>query len=239
MKKVRLIILMAAAAFLPACRGESAAPAMSPLSESQKALITDSQSAFCIVDNAGLWSLDEGRLSRTTGIDLGERLTLQGKLSTAVFSQKKREIQLISTGGEEGWMRADQIAAASILSVVTSNAIPVYTQPRLSAISSRTIPSMTVIAIAVTHAASDFITVSCYDEEAQNLLRGVIIRNTGISASPGDVESAILYRVAMRTENPVMKKTLLSSAMKDYPDSAFADVIREALESAQSETATE
>ena len=127
-------------------------------------------------------------------------------------------------------MRVDQIAPSSILSAVTANAIPVYSQMRLSALTRRKIPFMTVVAISTDSAAADFLTISCFDEEAETLLSGVIIRNMGISSAVGDVESAILYRVAMRTPNPVTKRALLSSALADYPGSAFTEAIQNALQ---------
>jgi hypothetical protein len=197
----------------------------------EKSLSGSAFSSVCIRDNVDLWDLSNGQLTRKGGVDVGERLALLGQKTRAVISQKARELVFVrSASGQEGWIRSDSIAPNSILAVVVVDSIIVYSQPRLSAPTDRTLPFMTLLAISRPTAASLFVSVSCWDEETGTSFSGAFIRNTGISSWIGNVESVILYRIASRTESKAKRTALLSSALADYPGSAFVEVIQEAIQ---------
>jgi len=61
------------------------------------------------------------------------------------------------------------------------------------------------------------------------LLKGVYLRNEGVSSKPSDVQAAILLQLAAASKNAKQKQAFLSSAAKDYPDSIFMPDLTQAL----------
>ncbi len=195
-------------------------------------LASDAKSGFCIL--ADLPLLDQQAdetLKYKESIQLGEKLQLLEQATRAVDPYRKQEMDFIKVrreSGSEGWVRAEFVVANSVLGVVTSEEAIVYSQPKNTAATAKSVPALSIIAIAKETAGQPYLKATLYDQ-ALYLQSGVFFRNEGISTRADDVQSAILLILAQTKKDGKLKKTLLESAQKDYPDSAFKARIEEAL----------
>ena len=80
---------------------------------------------------------------------------------------------------------------------------------------------MTIVAIHADTGGMTFIRVTGYDPAAKVLLKGVYLRNEGVSSKPADVQAAILLQLAAGSKNRRQQQAFLTSAIKDNTDSVF------------------
>jgi len=190
--------------------------------EVPQAVVADSHSAFCVVPDLPLWTLADGALTQKETIIVGEKLTLLGKTMKAVQAGRERELaQVRRMSGSEGWVRADSVVPRSILSVVTTDDAVIYAMAHNTAATTASIPRMTVVAIHAETGGMTFIKVTGYDPAARLLLKGVWVRNEGVSSKPADVQAAILLKLAAASKSAKQQQAFLRTAIKDYPDSIF------------------
>ncbi|MGA2975343.1 MAG: SH3 domain-containing protein [Spirochaetia bacterium] len=201
-----------------------------PTSLIPPAVVADAKSAIAIMSDLPLWTLAQGALTFKEGIPIGEKLALLGPSEKVVQSGKEREYQHVRReSGSEGWVRADFIVSRAILAVITTDDAVLYSAPANTSATTETIPVMTIVAIHSDSAGMSFIRVTCYDAVAKMLLKGVYLRNEGVSSKPSDVQAAILLQLAAASKNAKQKQAFLSSAAKDYPDSIFMPDLTQAL----------
>ena len=164
-------------------------------------------------------------------IQVGEKLALLGQTKRVTQGGKERELLRVRRDtGAEGWVRADYVASNAILAVVTSNDAVIYSVPRNTAATTATIPPLTVLVIHSDSGGMPFIRVSAYDPVQKVLLRGVYLRNEGVSARPDDVQAAILLQLAASSKSPKQQQAFISSGIKDYPQSLFLPQLQAALD---------
>jgi len=240
-KKVIFAILVISISLLPTCKKNSSIDeAPIALSDSQKELITDAYSGFCILDNLTLWDVSSGTSKSVSGCILGEKLALLGQTTQIVQAGVRRDLVLVrQSSGSEGWARSEYVIPDSVLAVIVDDEAAVLAKPGPQADTGLLLPRMTILAIHKDSAATAFLQVSCVEPSSGKLTIGVYLRNSGVSSLIDDVKSAILYQIASRTENPKKKAAFLTSALSDYPRSKFTADIRRALEATQEPLAVE
>jgi hypothetical protein len=190
--------------------------------EVPQAVVADSRSAFSVVPDLPLWTLEDSAPTQKETVTIGEKLTLLGKSTKVTLGGREREmVQVRRLAGSEGWARADSVVPRSILSVVITDDAVIYTVPYNTAATTASIPRMTVVAVHAETGGMTFIKVTGYDATAKLLLKGVWLRNEGVSSKPGDVQAAILLQLAAASRSPKQQQAFLRTAIKDYPDSIF------------------
>jgi hypothetical protein len=232
MKKVKDVLLVVFPIFSLSC-GSPAAPSaithpLGAATEAQKDLVSDDKSAFSIVDDLPLGRIVDGNLIPTARVQIGEKVALVGEEREALYEGRTiglTHVQLSS--GEDGWSRSLYIIPDAVLAVITDEQVPIYGAPMNGLTPKGTLSRMTVIAIARDSAASDFIRFSCFDTSTRAFHSGSYLKNRGLSSQIANVESAILYRLAQRSKDRAQKEAFLGSALKDFPDSAFAPILRD------------
>jgi hypothetical protein len=221
----RLWVPLALAALLPliSCQQKDA---HSPL----PAVVADAKSALVIMADLQLWSIAQDALTFKESIPIGEKLALLGQTEKLTQSGKERTfLHARRVSGSEGWVRSDFVVSNAILAVITTDDPVLYTAAGNTAATTETIPRMTVVAIHADTGGMSFIRITCYDTKAKMLLKGVYLRNEGVSSLSADVQSAILLQLAASSKNAKQREAFLSSAIKDYPESIFQPELREAL----------
>jgi hypothetical protein len=193
-------------------------------------VVADARSALAITPGLPLWSLDPSGLSLLETIPIGEKLALLGQTEKAAQGGKERSfLRVRRASGTDGWVRADFVVSSAILAVITTDGAVIYSSASNTAATTESIPRMTLVAIASDTAGMGFIRVTCYDQKAKMLLKGVLLRNEGVSALPADVQAAILLQLAASAKNEKQRQAFLGSAITDYPDSIFLTDLRQAL----------
>ena len=201
--------------------------AENPVPES---VVADARSAFAIMVDLPLWTLAQGELTFKESIPIGEKLALLGQTAKATQSGKDRDLQQVRRmSGSEGWVRADYVVSRAILGVVTTDDAMIYTVPHNTAATTSSVPRMTVLAIHADTGGMTFIRVTGFDPGAKLLLKGVYLRNEGVSSKPSDVQAAILLQLAAASKNQKQQQAFLRSAIKDHPDSIFMPELTSAL----------
>ncbi len=194
------------------------------------ATVADSKSAIALVGDLPLWTLTLGTLAFKESIPIGEKLVLLNQAQKATQAGKERDfVRVRRDSGSDGWVRADLVMSRAILAVVTTDNAVIYTAARNTAATTETIPRMTVVAIHSDTGGMSFIRVTCFNAATKVMLRGVALRNEGVSARPSDVQAAILLQMAAASKNPRQKRAFLATARTDYPDSHFLPELDAAL----------
>ncbi|MGA2762476.1 MAG: hypothetical protein ABSG17_03860 [Spirochaetia bacterium] len=196
-----------------------------------EAAIADAKSCFSLFADLPLWEASGTDLVQKGSIQVGEKLALLGQTKRVTQGGKERELLRVRRDtGAEGWVREDYVASNAILAVVTSNDAVIYSVPRNTAATTATIPPLTVLVIHSDSGGMPFIRVSAYDPVQKVLLRGVYLRNEGVSARPDDVQAAILLQLAASSKSPKQQQAFISSGIKDYPQSLFLPQLQDALD---------
>jgi hypothetical protein len=195
-------------------------------------VVADAKSAFAIVDGLPFWSLlSSGTLVSRESLPIGEKVSLLGQTAKYTLAGKERDYaQAKRESGSTGWVRADFVVSRAILAVVTTDNAVIYSVPNNTAATTETIALLTIVAVHADTGGMRFIRVTCYDEGAKALLRGVYLRNEGVSSNPDDVQGAILLKLAAASKSSRQKKAFLTSAIKDHPASLFLPQLTAALE---------
>ncbi len=241
MKKVIFTVIVISISLLPACKkNPSSDEAPIALSDEQKELITDAESGFCILDNLTIWEISSGVSKTISGCMIGEKLALLGQTTQIVQAGARRDlIHVRQSSGREGWARTEYVIPNSVLAVIVDDEVSILEKPDAQADTGRLLPRMTILAIYKDSAATAFLRVSCVEPASGRLDKSVYLRNSGISSLIDNVKSAILYQIASRTENSKKRAAFLTSALSDYPRSAFTADIRQALETTEEPVAEE
>jgi hypothetical protein len=234
LKKVFRGFILAALAAVFACGGpsDSSAKRRSPgaATEAQKDLVSDGASGLAIRDELPFGEISGETLNPSGLLQIGEKVALVGKSASGRYWN--RTIPLVRvrrSSGKEGWAPADYIIVDSVLAAVVEEQVTVFSRPSERSPAAGNLPFMTILAIHRDSAASDFVRFSSFDTSSGILYRGNYLQNHGLSSQLSNVESAILYRLALRTTAPAQRKAFLNTALKDYPDSAFAPLIAQTL----------
>lgn len=195
-----------------------------------QSVVADARSAFVILGDLPLWTLAQGALTLKESIPIGEKLSLPGQTAKAVQAGRERDfVQVRRESGSEGWVRADYVVSRAILAVVTIEGAAIYALPNNTAATTAGIPRTTIVAIHADTGGMTFIRVTGYDPAAKVLLKGVYLRNEGVSSRPADVQAAILLQLATASKNRRQQEAFLTSAITDNPDSIFMPELNAAL----------
>jgi hypothetical protein len=198
--------------------------------EVPQSVVADARSAFSVYPDLPLWSLSQGQLTFKESIPIGEKLALLGQSAKVVQSGRERDFQQVRRmSASEGWVRADSVVSRSILAVVTADDAIIYAVPHNTAATTASIPRMTILAIHAETGGMTFIRVTGFDPAAKLMLKGVFLRNEGVSSRPADVQAAILLQLAAASKSPKQQQAFLRTAVKDYSDSIFMPELTAAL----------
>jgi uncharacterized protein YgiM (DUF1202 family) len=195
-----------------------------------QAEVADSKSAFNIMAAGGLADITDGNVKYIGSLTLGEKVALTGKTTKAGTGANEREwVEVKRDSGKTGWARTDFVVSSSLLAVVTADDAVIYSEPKNTGASTKSIPKQTIMAIHSDSAGQAFIKVTFVDPVSKILSKDVYVKNDGVSTKGDDVQSAILLQLAAASDNPTQKQAFLQSASKDYPGSVFIVQIEDAL----------
>lgn len=193
-------------------------------------VVADAKSAFVIMADLPLYTMDQDALVARGTLPIGEKLALLGPPTRAFQAGKERDfVPVRRDSGKEGWVRADLVISKSILAVVITDTAAIYEAPYNTAATTSTIPRLSIVAISSETAGLTFIKVTGFDQTAKILLRNVYLRNEGVSSNPDDVQTAILLQLAAASNSPTQQHAFLTSAIKDHPGSLFMPELNAAL----------
>jgi uncharacterized protein YgiM (DUF1202 family) len=132
--------------------------------------------------------------------------------------------------GREGYVFANQLTVGSNLAVVIDEKANLYRSPVNIDVSDYILSRKTVLGVLPETEKDGFIRIEAYDPEQKVYRRNLYIRTSTISYRDADVKSSILLQSA-ESLDPVKEanryEALLDAALHDYPDSVFADEIRD------------
>ena len=196
--------------------------------------------AYVLVNGSPLYQDNPDKtLKYLEGLTLGDAVTLLNRTAAFKESGKDRDFTRVkAVSGKEGWVRSQYIAAQATLAVVKSDDALVFSEPRDTKVTARSISSMTLVAVLQDGTTDEFARVQGYD-----VPRGVLFTDdtwlfpSDLSTSETSIQSSILYAVAMASKDAGVRKNLLTIAQTRYPDSIFADRIEAALTGKKPETA--
>jgi hypothetical protein len=213
------------------CTPKAPPPPLSSAPPSALPVVADSKNGFCLVNGLSVWDLGGAQPRQASTLQIGERVALTGKRTNAtLFNKDRTVIEIRRDSGTQGWVREEFIASDSVLGVVTAEEAVLYTQPRNTGATGRTLSTMTIFAIRRDSAAQTFVRIAVYDTDALAVKRDLFLRNEGISSRVAEVETAVLCRLAADATNRTQREAYLKSALADYPASLFADRVHSLLE---------
>lgn len=200
-----------------------------PTAAPSQALLADEKSGFMIRSGMGLYAIADGTAKwASEPLLLGEKLALTGQASKATLDGKERDfIEVKRDSGKAGWAWPEYLVSNALLAVVGNDDAIVYTEPKNTAATARSIPKMSVLVVHAETNGQPYLKVTSYNPGA--FLKGVYVRSEGISTKPDDVQSVILLQLAAAAKDPKQKQALLTSAAKDYPGSAFITQVEDAI----------
>ena len=161
---------------------------------------------------------------------LGDMVTLLNRTATFPENGKDRDFTRVrSPGGKEGWVRTQFMATKASLGVVTADRAVIYSEPRDVKLTAKTIGALTLVAV-LQDSTDAFAHVQGFDA-AQGVLftDSTFVNQSDVSQSSADVNAAILIVVAAATKDAVVKKNLLTIALKKYSQSVFLSRIQAGL----------
>jgi hypothetical protein len=225
MKRFFRMFVLCALALAMSCQKPPA-----PASTVGDAERTDATSGFVVFSGLGLATITDGKVKYIDSLTLGEKVALTGQATTAGATGSERSfVEVKRESGKTGWARTDYIISSSLLGVVTTDGVVIYNEPKNAAATARTVPKLTILALALDSAGQAFIKVTLVDPSSQVLAKDVYLKNSGVSTRTDDVQSAILLQLAAASTKPAQKQAFLESAAKDYPGSVFITQIEDTL----------
>ena len=108
-------------------------------------------------------------------------------------------------------MRASHVVPGGELAVVTSEEAVLYSKPSLTSPTPNVLPRMTVL-VLYPEADGDFVKLSAWDADKRVVYTEEYLKKDLVSTKEHDVQGALLYYLAERSESLTVKKELLRSA---------------------------
>jgi hypothetical protein len=198
----------------------------------------ETKASGVVITKASLWELQsDNTLKWAKNANAGDVVEWTGRTGKYVdsYSKKENDYYNVFAGGDY-WIRTYAAAGPAIPAVVISPDAVVYDQPNLKSTTTRknkTVRENTII--AVTSTEDNFIQFSAYYviDEAYYVFSDLWLKRENISTDPSDVEGISLYQIALETEDPVVRKELLTNALS--VSGRFSDLIYAALGEGESE----
>ncbi len=226
MKSTRLVLVsIAIVLILLSCQKGPQKPAEA------SANAANAKSGFVIIAGLGLADIAEGKAKFVDSLTLGEKVALTGLAGKGTGSDGKERdfVQVKRDSGSTGWARTEYVVPNCFLGVVTADESIVYSEPKNTAATARSILKTTVLAVHAESAGQPLLKVTAYDPAANLFHKDVYLRGEDVSSKPDDVQGAILLQLAGATKNPKQKEAFLKSAARDHPGSLFIAQIEESL----------
>ncbi len=121
--------------------------------------------AYIIRNEAALWQEQSGGVLKwAENLTIGDQVTLLNRTAKFKLEGAEREfIKVKALDGMEGWVRTLYVAPKASLGVIKADGAIVYSEPRDVKITSKSISSMTIVAMLQEGSTSSFAKVMCYD----------------------------------------------------------------------------
>lgn len=187
--------------------------------------------AVILVHGTPLYEENNKVLKALDYLTLGDIVTLVNRTGTFSENGKDRDFTRVrAPNGKEGWARTQFMATKASLGVVTAEKAVIYSEPRDVKLTSRFVGTLTLVAILQDGSSGSFAKIQAYDV-AQGVLftDSTFVSMDDLSTSAADVNAAILIDVAAATKDAVVKKNLLTIALKKYSQSLFLPRIQAGL----------
>lgn len=175
-----------------------------------------------------MWEIKDGKAKWKASLTVGEVVSLMGSSEKAVQGNdgEKEYVSISRSDRSEGWIRPIYLAKDAIAGVVIGDKSVIYSQPKNTNATARVIGTKQIIAVYKADATDAFLKIATYDPIKQDFVSDVFIRKDEVSTLEADAQTAIILQVAAASKNADQRNALLSSALKDYPNSRFAEEIR-------------
>ena len=174
----------------------------------------------------------------STRLNIGEQIVFLDQTLKGKAGKRDVELSLIRTSEDrEVWIPSEFFIPDGKLGVVTSGKAVVYAKPDKLNPTSDILSRMTIVT-ASPQQESGFYQLTTWDEVNDKKYAGVYVKSDALSLRDADVQSAVLYFVAMKNTNPVVKEELLNSAA-DFTVSVFMPQIRAELDALTEGTSDE
>jgi hypothetical protein len=199
-----------------------------------------------VLDRAGVWELqNDGKLKWVRYINAGETVEWKDEKRTLVntSNNKENDYYRVYAGGDY-WIRDYAVTGPARPGVIIYPDTVLYSRPDLgSPVTTRikTLHQYSVVAVheedpaAVAQPAAalqpdvDFVQVSAYYiyNGQYYVVNKSWVKSENVSTLPGDVKGVSLYRLALATEDPVVKRELLNNVLS--VSDRYLDVVQREL----------
>lgn len=233
--KNRLSAVFTLAVLLTAC--SKPAPEAEETEAEAGEEIPEGVSLGVVLDRAGVWELqNDGKLKWVRYINAGETVEWKDEKRTLVntSNNKENDYYRVYAGGDY-WIRDYAVTGLARPGVVIYPDTVLYSQPDLgSPVTARikTLHQYSIVAVHDEPAAAlqpDFVQVSAYyiHNGQYYVVNKSWVKRENVSTLPEDVKGISLYRLALVTEDPVIKRELLNNALS--VSAQYMDIVRHAL----------
>ncbi|MDR2768467.1 MAG: hypothetical protein LBB82_09120 [Treponema sp.] len=186
-----------------------------------------------ILSQASLWELkDDGNVYWKKTLNAGDTVTFKGeeRRMTRMPAKVDHDFILIESDGQDLWVIKGLVAGDAIPGVILYPDTVLYSKAVLdSPVTSKNniIPQYTIVGVHSGLAENSFSCISAYLSENWVVIDKRFVKQDTLSTSDNQVQGMKLYRLALATENPVVKKELLNNALQ--VGSSFEELISEEL----------
>jgi hypothetical protein len=187
--------------------------------------------AVILIHGTPLYDESNKVLKAIDYLTLGDIVTLLNRTGTFSESGKDRDFTRVrAPNGREGWSRTQFMATKATLAMVKADKTVIYSEPRDVKLTSRNVSGLTLVAVLQDGSTATFAKIQGYDA-AQGVLftDSTFVTMDDLTTSIIDVNAGILIDVAAATKDAVVKKNLLTIALKKYSQSVFLPRIQAAL----------
>jgi len=185
---------------------------------------------YVLIQGLAMYTDSNAKLTWLEALTVGDAVTPLGRTAKFRVDGKDTEyIRIRATDGKEGWVLPPYVATKASLAVVKVDQSVVYAEPRDVKVTSRFVTGMTVVAVLQDGSGGGFAKIQGYDRVQKRLFTdATYVSLDDLTMADTDVNAAILYTVAVTSDTPAVKASLLKVAMTKYGDSLFLPQIQAA-----------
>ncbi|MDR1390242.1 MAG: hypothetical protein LBJ31_09745 [Treponema sp.] len=173
-----------------------------------------------ILAQASLWELrDDGNVYWKKTLNAGDTLQYRGeeRRMTRMPAKVEHDFILVNSDDTDLWVIKGLVAGDAVPGVILQNDTVLYSKAALdSPLTTRNnvLPQYTIVGVHHNSSEKNFTCVSGYLPENWVVVDKRFVKQEAVSTVEGNVQSVKLYKLALATENPVVKKELLTNALE-------------------------
>lgn len=188
-------------------------------------------SSFVIRDATDFWDLEGGDMKWLETLDQGQLLTINKENVKGKYKSKDYVLTKVTLDtGKSGYIIDSLVAKLANQAVVVKELATLYSQPKDSAVLSTIIPKLSFLAAWPVSGKIDFYKVSVILADG-SMIKDRYMMSDDLSISIADVNASMLLSAVKKLKKKEQKIKLLQTLLTKYPNSAFADIATQAMES--------